>query len=182
MKMRFQNASNSLYRVLPVKPVPDKKTIDMYSLMIYNLNKDKKTIKVSIAMRKRNTIQRALVFEAVNQLKCHATADEIYEAIVKEHPNISRATVYRNLKQLAETGEIRKMETPGGADRFDHQCHDHYHVKCEKCGRFFDVDMAYISGLEKSIQNNHGFVFTGYDILFRGICPDCQKSSERHDR
>ena len=56
---------------------------------------------------KRNTIQRALVFEAVNQLKCHATADEIYQMVAAEHPNISKGTVYRNLHQLSENGEIR---------------------------------------------------------------------------
>lgn len=128
-------------------------------------------------MVKRNTIQRSLVFEAVNKLQNHATADEIYETIIKDYPNISRATVYRNLKHLSETGEIRKMEIPGGADRFDHLCHNHCHVKCEKCGRVFDVDMEYVSGLEKGIKDNHGFSFTGYDILFRGVCPDCQKSS-----
>ena len=132
-------------------------------------------------MMKRNTIQRALVLEAVNRLKCHATADEIYEDIAKEHPHISRATVYRNLNLLSETGDIRKIETPGGADRFDHQTHDHCHVRCEKCGRFFDVDMEYITGLEKGIRDSHGFAFTGYDILFRGICPDCQAGSEQSE-
>lgn len=132
-------------------------------------------------MIKRHTIQRSLVFEAVNKLQCHATADEIYEEIVKDHPNISRATVYRNLRLLSEMGEIRKMEIPGGPDRFDHRCHDHCHVKCEKCGRVFDVDMEYITGLEKGIKDRHGFAFTGYDILFRGICPDCQTSSKQHN-
>ena len=51
-------------------------------------------------MVRRNTIQCSLVFEAVNTLKCHATADEIYDAIVKQNPTISRATVYRNLNRL----------------------------------------------------------------------------------
>lgn len=132
-------------------------------------------------MMKRNTIQRSLVFEAVNKLQCHATADQIYEAIVTEHPNVSRATVYRNLKLLSETGYIRKIEIPGGADCFDHRCHDHCHVKCEKCGRVFDVDIEYITGLEKNIKDDHGFTFTGYDILFRGVCPDCQESPKQHN-
>ena len=132
-------------------------------------------------MIKRNTIQRSLVFEAVNKLQCHATADEIYETIVTEHPNVSRATVYRNLKLLSETGYIRKIEIPGGADRFDHMCHDHCHVKCEKCGRVFDVDMEYITGIEKNIKDDRGFNFTGYDILFRGVCPDCQGSQKKHN-
>lgn len=130
-------------------------------------------------MMRRQTIQRSLVLKAVNKLQCHATADEIYEEIVKEHPNVSRATVYRNLNLLSETGHIRKIEIPGGADCFDHICHDHCHVKCEKCGRIFDVDMEYVTGLEKNIRNDRGFSFTGYDIIFRGICPDCQKSPKQ---
>ena len=117
-------------------------------------------------MEKRNTIQRSLVLNAVNKLKCHATADEVYDEIAKEHPSISKATVYRNLKLLSDMGVIRRMEVPGGADRFDHRCQEHCHVRCEKCGRVFDVDMEYVSGLEQKIGNAHGFQFTGYDILF----------------
>lgn len=126
-------------------------------------------------MIKRNTIQCSLVYEAVNNLQCHATADEIYDVIVKEHPHISKGTVYRNLNRLAEMGKIRKMEIPGGADRFDHLCHEHYHVKCIKCGRVFDVDMEYIADLEKKIKDTHGFEFTGHDIVFKGICPECKR-------
>ena len=131
-------------------------------------------------MIKRNTIQRALVLEAVNQLKSHATADEIYDLLAAEHPHISKATVYRNLNVLAESGKIRKLEIPGGPDRFDHRCHDHCHVKCETCGRVFDVDMDYITGLEQNIKDAHGFQFSGYDILFRGVCPECQKGAAKH--
>lgn len=131
-----------------------------------------------MTMNKRNTIQRTLVFDTVNELRCHATADEIYDTIAKNNPNISRATVYRNLNLLSEMGKIRKIEVPGGADRFDHICHDHCHVRCEKCGRVFDVDMEYIFGLEHKINNANGFKFTGYNILFRGICPECQKGSD----
>ena len=124
-------------------------------------------------MMKRNTIQYSLVFEAVKKLQCHATADEVYEEIAKEHPTISRGTVYRNLQRLCEMGEIRRREIPGGADRFDHRCDDHYHVRCIKCGRVFDVDMEYLPDLENSIQDAHGFQFTGHDIVFRGVCPAC---------
>lgn len=124
-------------------------------------------------MNKRNTIQRALVLEAVKELHCHATADEVYNMIVKIHPDISKGTVYRNLNLLSDIGEICKREIPGGADRYDHRCHDHYHVKCLKCGRVFDVSMEFITNLEKNIKDTQGFQFTGHDILFKGICPEC---------
>ena len=82
--------------------------------------------------------------------------------------------MYRNLKQLSESGEIRKLEIPGGADRFDHGCHDHYHIRCLKCGRVFDVEMEYMEDLGKRIKNTHGFEFSGHDIIFKGICPGCK--------
>lgn len=132
-------------------------------------------------MIKRNTIQCSLVLDTVNRLGCHATADEIYDEIVREHPHISRGTVYRNLNRLTKEGRIRRLAIPDGADRFDHLCHEHYHVRCEKCGRVFDVDMELVSDLEKRIRETHGFEFTGYDIIFRGICPDCRKNSEPSD-
>ena len=126
-------------------------------------------------MIKRNTIQRSLVLEAVNKLKCHATADEVYQMVAQEYPNISKGTVYRNLHQLAESGEIKIIEVPGSADRFDHRCHNHYHVRCVQCGRVFDVDMDYIPDLGKRIKDTHGFEFTSHDLIFQGLCPDCKK-------
>ena len=123
-------------------------------------------------MIQRNTIQCSLVLDMVRML-CHATADEIYNAVVKEHPNISKATVYRNLNRLAEMGKIRKIEIPDGPDRFDHIYQRHYHVKCTICGRVYDVDMDYMADLEKKIKDTHGFEFTGHNIIFQGICPDC---------
>ena len=123
----------------------------------------------------RHPIQCALVLEAVDSLRAHATAEEVFEAVAKEHPHIGRGTVYRNLQKLAEAGEIQKVEVPGGADRYDHLTYKHYHVQCEKCGRVFDVDMPYDSGLEEKVADKHGFLFTGHAIMFTGICPDCQK-------
>lgn len=129
-------------------------------------------------MNKRNTIQRSLVLEAVKELQCHVTADEVYNEIVKKYPDISRGTVYRNLNLLSDMGEIRKVEIPGGADRYDHLCYKHYHAKCVKCGQIFDVDMEVMADLEKQIKDTRGFEFTGHDIIFKGICFECKKLKE----
>ena len=122
----------------------------------------------------RMTVQYAMVLDAVRQLHRHATAEEVYEYVVKEHPHISKGTVYRNLNRLSELGEITKRELPGGADGFDHRCDRHYHARCEQCGRLFDVDMEYQDNLDDMIQDKHGFLYTGIDIIFKCICPDCQ--------
>lgn len=129
-------------------------------------------------MDKRHTLQRSLVLEAVKYLHCHATADDIYYLIVTKHPNISRGTVYRNLNLLSDIGEIRKVEIPSGADRFDHECHPHYHARCIECNRVFNVDMEFISDLQKNIKDTQGFEFTGHDLIFKGICLECNGRRE----
>lgn len=126
---------------------------------------------------KRKTIQRSLTLNAVRKLRNHPTAEEVYHEVTSEHPSISKGTVYRNLNQLADDGEIRKMEIPAGADHFDHCCSDHYHVRCLKCGKIFDVDMDYMPDLEKSVKDAHGFRLSGYDLMFKGVCPSCSADS-----
>lgn len=85
-------------------------------------------------MQTRNTIQRQIVLQAVNQIHNHPTADAIYAVIAAQHPTISKATVYRNLNQLAAQGEILRVPVPTGADHFDFNIKPHYHVRCTKCG------------------------------------------------
>lgn len=127
-------------------------------------------------MNKRNTIQKKLVLDAVRALGNHATAEEIYNKVVVDHSTISKGTVYRNLSVLAEEGQILKVDVPEEAARYDHTCIKHYHVKCETCGGVYDVDMDVIPNLIERIKDSHGFQFLDYDIVFRGICPECQNN------
>lgn len=129
-------------------------------------------------MDRRNTIQRELVYQAVNTLRCHATAEEIYTMIIKDHPSVGKGTVYRNLSVLAEEGKIYKVETPGGPDHFDHNVTKHYHIKCLECGRVFDVDMDLIENLEDRIRDKHGMKILDNDILFKGICRECREAGK----
>lgn len=123
----------------------------------------------------KNTIQKTLVLAAVKKLRNHATADEVYQEVRKDYPNISKGTVYRNLNDLDSEGQIKKRTLLGNVDRYDNITSRHYHAVCEKCGKVFDVDMDYIKDLEKYIKDGHGFTFTGHDIVFRGICPKCKE-------
>ncbi|GHV26401.1 hypothetical protein FACS18948_1960 [Clostridia bacterium] len=74
---------------------------------------------------------------------------------------------------MSNIGEIRKVDIPNGADRYEYRCHKHYHATCVKCGKVFDVEMEFMTDLEKNIKNTRGFEFTGHDIIFKGICHEC---------
>ncbi len=130
-------------------------------------------------MDRRNTIQKELVLKAVNELKRHVTADEVYDFIKKDYPTIGKGTVYRNLGVLVEEGLVRKVEIPDGPDRFDFTLKNHYHVRCVKCGEVFDVDMDVITDLEDRIRDTHGMEFLSYDISFKGVCPACREKNNQ---
>lgn len=125
-------------------------------------------------MERRNTQQKELVLNAVTGLRGHVTAQEVYEEVKKTNPNIGQGTVYRNLSILAEEGKIRRVKLPGGADCFDFTLENHYHVRCIKCGKVMDVDIDTVDDLLSKIKDDKGIKFLSYDILFKGICPDCQ--------
>ncbi len=129
-------------------------------------------------MTKRNTIQRDIVLNTVIGLKGHVTADEVYETIKKEYPNISRGTVYRNLKILSEEGKIKKVVIPYGSDRYDFTTTEHYHVRCVRCEKVMDIDMESFPDLYSLIRSTNNMKIIGYDILFNGICSECQKKEK----
>lgn len=125
-------------------------------------------------MGRRNTIQKELVLHAVRSMKSHVTAEEVYAWIIREHPSVGKGTVYRNLHILAEEGEIRKVEIPGGPDRYDFTVKEHYHAKCVKCNKIFDVDRNLLTDFKDQMYNMHGNPFIICDILIQGVCPECQ--------
>lgn len=121
---------------------------------------------------KRNTIQRQLVIAAVRFLADHPTADEVYERITMEYPDISKGTVYRNLNSLVESGLLNKVSVPSGADRFDHMLTKHYHIKCSHCGKFMNVEnMDYMEDLDEKVAAVTGFKMQSHDIVLMDCAP-----------
>jgi len=122
----------------------------------------------------RNTVQRQIIFEAVKKLHTHPTVEEVYAQIHKNHPTISKATVYRNLRLLAERGAIGQVSLPDDVDRFDERTDQHYHFRCKICGELFDVDVEYLAGINETVRQKYGFQVDEHDVVFRGTCKKCE--------
>ena len=123
----------------------------------------------------KTTYQQQVIYEAVKALGTHPSAERVYEDVVRQHPTISRATVYRNLNQMAETGKLVNIGKIDGATRFDHNCHPHYHFECKVCKRIFDVE-GHIADLCRQVKCPEDFDVEGYVINFRGACKECKES------
>ena len=95
-------------------------------------------------------------------------------AIKKDYPSIGKGTVYRHLSILAGEAKIRKVEIPGGEDQYDFTLTRHYHVRCVECGKIFDVNLNEVKEIDAFMHAEHDIQLLDYDIIFQGICKDCQ--------
>lgn len=128
--------------------------------------------------------QRSLILDIVRANPVHPTAEWVYEQARKEMPSIGIATVYRNLNALADMGEIGRIVSADGADRFDSNLEEHYHLQCRACGRLVDLrmkDPQRASELRKTILDAFGIEDEDVAItttLLKGVCNDCMNAGK----
>lgn len=117
--------------------------------------------------------QRECIREFLAHRHDHPTAETIYMNVKKDFPNISLGTVYRNLSLLAEMGEIKKISTGIGPDRFDGITAPHYHVFCTECGSVSDLKMESIDHINIIAGSGFEGKIEGHITYFFGVCQDC---------
>jgi Fe2+ or Zn2+ uptake regulation protein len=121
----------------------------------------------------RNTRQKQVILNILSNTTCHPTADWIYEEARKVMPNISKGTVYRNLKILSQSGRITELRIDKSARRYDGNGHNHYHLKCENCGNVFDLEIPVRKELDQWAAEKTGVAVNGHNIEFFGLCRGC---------
>lgn len=124
------------------------------------------------------TAQRIAVLRAVSA-NPHVTADALTEAVRAEIGAISRQSVYDSLNVLVRKGILRRIEPAGSPARYEDRVGDnHHHLVCRECGRLVDVDCA-TGEMPCLIPVDDGdFVIDEAEVVYWGICPDCQTADE----
>jgi Fur family peroxide stress response transcriptional regulator len=123
----------------------------------------------------RKSKQKEAILRVLKSTTSHPTADWIYNQVRQEIPNISFGTVYRNLRLLKEAGEILELDLSGSPSHYNGNVHDHYHFRCEKCDRIFDLDEPVHKAINDRVAQETGLMITHHVLEFRGLCKDCQK-------
>lgn len=94
-----------------------------------------------IKLRERGlkvTPQRLAVFEAVDLLNDHPTAEGVSQYIRKKHPDIATGTVYKTLETLVDKHLLKRVKTDNGLLRYDAVNDNHHHIYCNHCDRIED--------------------------------------------
>ena len=127
----------------------------------------------------RVTGERLALFEEVFSQHGHIDAEELLAAMKARGLKISRATVYRNLDLLVESGLARKQRLGSRGFLYEHvhfgQQHDH--LVCTGCGRVVEFVSLGIAALQGEICRAHGFVPTRHTLQIAGLCNRCAEAS-----
>ncbi|MCK4807603.1 MAG: transcriptional repressor [Candidatus Aegiribacteria sp.] len=131
------------------------------------------------AQLRRDTRQKRVILQLVEQLGCHPTAVQIYSAVRKVLPRTSLSTVYRNLGILVDQGKIKAVKGVGKEIHYDHNIEEHNHIKCTVCGRVCDVNINPVDIDTLNPEQVSNFIIIEIRMNIVGICPECAEQLEK---
>lgn len=120
--------------------------------------------------KKRNAILNCL-----RQTDQHPSAEMVMDMLREAHPDISLATVYRNLAWFKSQGMIQSLGSVNGSERFDADTHPHVHFICTDCDAVMDLPEVEVPlSLGSTAEARTGCRVRSCQLTFSGICGSCQ--------
>ncbi|MFZ4588433.1 MAG: Fur family transcriptional regulator [Terrimicrobiaceae bacterium] len=126
----------------------------------------------------RKTTQRDAIIEAAFGTTEHYTAEKLLEMARGIDRSVSRATVYRTLPLLVESGLLRELDLGGDTKIYDpnfleHPTHNH--LVCVDCKGIFEFEDVNMELLENCITRRMGFSPTTKMVKIEARCDELQR-------
>lgn len=122
-----------------------------------------------------NTKQKDLIISEIKKYNKSFTVKDIHN---KLKDSVGLTTIYRVIDKLVEEGIINKYIDKDNITYYEYleecSCHNHFYLKCEKCGTMTHVDCDCIEDLSKHILKEHGFKINHNHIIIKGLCNKCR--------
>ncbi len=122
----------------------------------------------------KHSKQRDALLNIIKNVTNHPTADWLYVELKKEFPNISLATVYRNLNLLVGEGDIIRLDCGGDSERYDGNVKKHYHFMCRNCSEIKDVSLSYEPDFNELLEAGSELKIEDSVLFFYGLCEKCK--------
>jgi Fur family ferric uptake transcriptional regulator/Fur family peroxide stress response transcriptional regulator len=121
----------------------------------------------------KSTFQRINILDIIDK-QGHSSVDEIYEKIIKLHPSISLATIYKNILLMVEKSVVVEVPIAGKKSKYELAKEDHIHLVCTECGLVEDKPcLANSSELFNKLSTNDNFKLKRREVNLYGVCKKC---------
>ena len=123
----------------------------------------------------RSTSPRRAVAQVIANQDKHFTAEDLRGQL----PLLGRATIFRSLKLLVETGVLCRVLLEDGDLHYQlsHRGH-HHHLLCVECGSSQDLLGCDIEELLHQTSSSHGFELSGHWLEVYGRCRACSSADK----
>ena len=119
----------------------------------------------------RPSVQRIAVMNYLLEHRTHPTVDEMYVALSKDMPTLSKTTVYNTLELLVKQKAVLELTIDSKMSHYDGYTHAHAHFKCKRCGMIFDLPIS--DAALNALQIDNGFLKEDLQVYYCGVCPQC---------
>src|SRR5829696_5971060 len=118
----------------------------------------------------RLTNQRRIIVRELEGER-HLSAEEIYDRVKGEHPDLGLSTVYRTLDLLTELDIVRKDDFGEGYSRYELTTERvHHNAICSECGAVNEYNEELMEYLALQVERETGFVTDWHEITLHGRC------------
>jgi len=119
------------------------------------------------------TFQRMNILESIEN-HGHMSIDSIYAKVVKAHPSLSLATVYKNIILMVEKGVLVEVPITGKKSKYELIKDDHIHLVCTECGEVEDrPHNVSADSIFSSMTRQENFRLSKQQINLYGVCSHC---------
>jgi len=126
----------------------------------------------------RLTSQRQAIIDTVFNTEEHFTAEQLLEWSRERDRSVSRATVYRTLPLLTESGLVREMDFGKDYKFYDPNYADHpnhNHIICQDCEKIIEFESDKISKIEDEISHRLGFEVKSQRLQITARCAEMKR-------
>jgi Fur family ferric uptake transcriptional regulator len=126
----------------------------------------------------RLTRPRRAIIQTVFSTGKHFTAEELLVWARRRDKAVSRATVYRTLPLLTESGLVREMDFGKETKFYDpnYAEHPHHnHIICLDCGKIVEFNSRRIERVGNEISRRLGFTARAHSLQIMATCEQLRK-------
>jgi Fur family ferric uptake transcriptional regulator len=123
------------------------------------------------------TPERELILKEVFSRHDHFDAEALFQAFHTRGEDVSRATIYRTLPLLVESGLVQEAMRCGERVHYEHIYghKSHGHIICMKCGRVIEFENSALEKIKKKVCDEYDFKPMEFRFGIKGYCKNCQK-------